>query len=80
VPTVERIDIFRNFYIVKHVIKSEALSDILLRACFFTVMRSGSPTPKPQAGESHIAAARDCLFIIIAATLHTWRPLPTFVK
>jgi hypothetical protein len=33
-----------------------------------------NPTPKPE--DYFLSAVRDCLFNILVATFHTWRPSP----
>jgi hypothetical protein len=39
-------------------------------------VRSCSLTPNPQLEDHPVSAVRDCLFNILAATLHIWRPSP----
>jgi hypothetical protein len=35
-----------------------------------------APSPIPKLGGHPLSAVRDCLFNILAATLHTWRVFP----
>jgi hypothetical protein len=39
-----------------------------------------APCPTPKLMDRPVSAVRDCLFDIFAATLHTWRATPPYLK